>query len=96
MESWFKITRPDWIVQNEFRAAWLQAHGPVGAALFCERLIRERTNVFYLTPEAAKIAPILIARFGGVPCDAPDLSHSSLRGPFLLEGDQSIIEGNDY
>ncbi|HEY3770137.1 MAG TPA: hypothetical protein VGN44_15800 [Candidatus Angelobacter sp.] len=93
MNSWFKIVRPDWIVQNAFESVWLQNGGPVGAALFCKRNMRERTNEFYLTPEAANLDPILIARFGGIPCDPPDLSHPTLAGPFLISGDQSIIEG---
>lgn len=94
VNSWFKIVRPDWIVQDAFRAVWLQNGTPEGAALFCIR--RGKVNEFYLTPKAAQLDPALIVRFGGGPCDPPDLSHSSLFGPVLLEGDQSTAEGNSY
>lgn len=92
-QPWYKITRPDWIVMDAFEAVWFQHGGPVRAALFGKRV--GRTNEFYLTPESVEIAAVLIARFGGVPCDPPDLSNPTLFGPFLLVGDQSIIEGSD-
>ena len=89
---WFKVVRPDWIVQEEFEAIWIQNGGPVRAALFCVRNLRHQTNEFYFTPEAAEIAQTILVRLGGVPSGQLDLSNPTLLGPSLLVGDERILE----
>ncbi len=91
MSSWFKVTRKDWAVMDDFETIWLESGGPVDAALFSRRNQRERTNDFYFTPAVARLAPALLQQYGAVPCEKPDFSNPSPFGIALLVGDQSGI-----
>jgi len=93
--SWYKVTRTDWIIGEQFEALWLRNGGPANAALFAKRNLREKTTDFYFNPAAARLAADLLEEYGAVACPPLDLSqpHPFL-GPFLYVGDQSIIEGN--
>ncbi|HUB52277.1 MAG TPA: hypothetical protein VL986_09025 [Terracidiphilus sp.] len=92
MNSWFKVTKKDWAVMDDFETIWLENGGPVDAALFGKRNQRERTNDFYFTPGVAQLAPALLQQYGATPCEKPDFSKPSLFGIALLVGDQSIVE----
>ncbi len=93
MEEWYVVKRTDWIVQDRFAEIWTQLGGPVDAALFGVRDLRARATDFYFNPPAARIAADLLEEYGAVECQPLDLTRSSLLGPSLLVGDQSIIEG---
>lgn len=92
MSSWFKVTRKDWAVVDEFEPIWFENGGPVDAALFFQRNPRERTNDFYFTPAVAQLAPDLLTRYGATPCETPDFWIIFPFGIALLVGDQSILE----
>jgi len=89
MESWYKVIRSDWVIQDEFLAIWMANGGPNDAALFAARDQKSRTNDFYFSPGAARIAGALITHYGGVECPPPEIS-----GLVLLVGDQSATEGS--
>jgi len=89
MTDWYMVTRSDWVIQDEFLPVWMANGGPKDAALFTARNQRERTNTFYFSPSAARIAGELIARYGAVKCPRPEISEL-----VLLVGDQSAIEGS--
>lgn len=92
MGSWFKVTRKDWAVMDDFETIWFNSGGPVDAALFGKRNFRERTTDFYFTPAVAQLAPALLRQYGAEPCGEPDFSNVSPFSMSLLVGDQSIIE----
>jgi hypothetical protein len=92
MISWFKVTRPDWAIMDDFEAIWIGSGGPVDAALFVQRNQRERTNEFFFTPAVAQLAPDLLDRYGATACEMPDFTNLSPFGMSLLVGDQSVIE----
>lgn len=92
MRSWFKVTRPDWVIIDDFEAVWVESGGPVDAALFVKRNQRERTNEFYFTPVVAQLASHLLDRYGATACEMPDFTSLSPFGISLLVGDQSVIE----
>lgn len=92
MSSWFKVTRKDWAVMDDFETIWLENGGPVDAALFFQRSFRERTNDFYLTPAVAQLAPDLLTRYGATPCETPDFSKTFPFSIALLVGDQRLLE----
>jgi hypothetical protein len=93
-ESWFKVTRADWVIQDQFESIWTASGGPVEAALFGKRDVRAKATDFYFTPAAARIASDLVEKYGAVPCQPPDLPRQSgsLTGLSLLVGDQRILE----
>jgi hypothetical protein len=88
-DTWYKITRRDWTIQDQFLLLWLAKRGPKDAALFGSHDLTTKTNYFYLSPGAARIAGDLISHYDGIPCPRPNLS-----GLALLVGDQSAIEGS--
>jgi hypothetical protein len=96
MEPWDKVTRNDWIVMDEFEAIWNANGGPVDAALFVIRNLRDRTNEFYFTPEATVLAASLLGRYGAVPSVPPDFTNRTLLGPSLLVGDERILDKNGW
>jgi hypothetical protein len=75
--SWYKVSMtPDEVIagkalklQTEFTALFMTTGANTEAAMFCNRGGRE--NVYYFTPEAYRIAPVLIARYGGTECPTP-------------------------
>ena len=87
MVSWYKVSRTDWIVQDEFESAWLSNGGPRDAALFGQRNVQARKTDFYFTPAAAERFPELLSRYEAVACSRPNVSELA-----LLVGDQSVLE----
>lgn len=90
MNSWYKTTRSDWRIQDEFSEIWLLNGGPPEAGLFAVRNQQSRATDFYLTPKAAILFPDLVAKYGAVECERPDIVTLA-----FLEGDQSTAEESD-
>jgi hypothetical protein len=94
--SWYLVKRTDWLVQDQFEAIWMQYGGPRDAALFAVPDFSTKSRSFYFNPAAAQLAADLIDAYGAVPCEPLDVSHlDPFRGPVLLVGDQSIVDGLD-
>jgi hypothetical protein len=91
MNSWHKVTRSDWRIQDDFSQVWLFSGGPKSAALFALRNQQARTTDFYLTPTAVALFPDLLEKYGTIECKPPNTSSLA-----FLEGDQSATEGNGY
>lgn len=92
MNSWFKVAQQGRAVEEAFRQIWLLAGAPKDAALFA---IQQKTTELYFNPEAALLASDLLVKIGAVECPPLDLTRPHpLRGPVLIVGDQSIVEGN--
>jgi hypothetical protein len=89
---WSKVVEEGRAVEEAFRQIWLLAGDPKDAALFA---VQRKTTELYFNPKAALLASALLPRIGAVPCQPLDLTHPHpLRGPVLIVGDQSIVEGN--
>ena len=92
--SWYVVKRTDWVVQDQFEAIWMQCGGPRDAALFAVPDFSTNSRSFYFNPAAAQLASELIEACGAVSCEPVDVSRlDPFRGPVLLVGDQSIIDG---
>jgi len=75
---WFKITIASdnkhiglsAEIQNEFDVLFVKANSPKDAALYSKRPSPDVTE-FYFSPGASCFAYILIANYGGIPCEKP-------------------------
>ena len=86
--GWWKIdTRPGQSVddiQAEFRTVFESGGSPVGAALFCNHVLLERTTLF-VTPQAVSLAARILETYGGGPCEDP------MEGIFLVGNDADRV-----
>ena len=84
MGNWYKITMTandaisnGWAMQlQEAFQEILITSGPIGkdAAMFASHSLDFDWHYFYFSPQAAIIADVVIAQYGGVTCEAPPLS----------------------
>jgi len=91
MDSWYEVTRKDWVIADLFEEVWNVCGGPVEAALYCRVNPRERSKTFYFNPGAARLTPDPLQFFHAVKCPPPEPSIQE--GPIprfgLLVGDQN-------
>jgi len=85
--TWYKASRTDWVIQDEFEQVWMLSGGPPRAAIFVVRDQPNRSTVFYFTPNAATLVAHRLEAYGAVACEAP-----SRQGLVLLVGDQSMAD----
>ena len=91
MDSWYKMTGIDGVdgraVEGAFAELWIARQMPNDAAMFAVRDHRARTNDFYFSPGAARVAGDLIVRYAGVECPRPEIA-----GLALVVGDQGAVD----
>lgn len=60
-------------LQDEFVEIWMAAGAPPEAVMYGGMGVRQE-NDHYFTPAAAALAGALLARYGAVDCDEPDVT----------------------
>lgn len=80
MSSWYKVTVPydDTLpnskgkhLQDEFGALFIASAAPKTVALFGDRSDDFKQYFYYFSPAAARMAAVLINKYGGTTCSAP-------------------------
>lgn len=74
-------------LEKQFEQLFLAAEGPSDMALFSDNEYQDGRISIYFTPGCNPQCAGLIAEFGGVECDPPELSHV-----FLLDGNDDALD----